>query len=258
MSGARDAVRAFFKRRNETLDVETIPVPLRGLAEPLSGMRAAVVADLHIERLTPYHERILAALYAARPHLILVAGDTIDEKSVDIERLESLFTHIARIAPAFAILGNNDCGKGQVEELFAMYKQSGVRLLDNEKVALSIGGRMLWVAGVSDRAAKGAFPNDALPAPTVALIHRPETAKDIAALGPSLIVAGHAHGGQFRLPGIGGLYAPGQGVFPRLTSGLYRVGGVPLVVSRGLGNHGFPVRLGNLPHIPIVEFQREG
>lgn len=68
-----------------------------------------------------------------------------------------------------------------------------------------------------------------------------------------LIMAGHAHGGLIRLPFLKGLYAPGQGLFPRFTSGLYRQNGVTAVVSRGLGNSGLPFRINNAPDVVVVD-----
>lgn len=257
--------RAFLKSQNERLDVETLEVPVPRLPEALSGLRVAVVSDLHVERLSAYYDSIVSAVYTARPDVILVAGDTTDSASMNIEALDAFFMPLARLAPTFAILGNNDCDMGRVPALRGMYRKSGVALLENELATLTVRGAQLTVYGLSDpsgarrgiRPPRGEVTEDdlyfkLLPAPSLLIIHRPQHAARHAPLGPSLIVAGHAHGGQFRLPWIGGLYAPGQGVFPRLTSGLYSVDGARLLVSRGLGNHGFPFRLGNRPHIPIA------
>ena len=95
-----------------------------------------------------------------------------------------------------------------------------------------------------------AFPKD--PRFTVLLSHRPELFPVYAAFGADLTLSGHAHGGQFRLPGIGGLFAPGQGIFPEYTSGLYRIGPAWMAVSRGLGRSEFPLRLGNRPEVKII------
>ena len=67
-----------------------------------------------------------------------------------------------------------------------------------------------------------------------------------------LVLTGHAHGGQFRIPFVGGLYAPAQGAFPKYDSGLYTKGTTNMIVSRGLGNSAFPFRINNTPEIVIV------
>ena len=87
---------------------------------------------------------------------------------------------------------------------------------------------------------------------SLVLSHRPELLPAYADAGADLVLSGHAHGGQVRLPGIGGLFAPGQGILPRLTSGVYARGETRLVVSRGLGNSSFPLRVFNPPEIVTV------
>lgn len=87
---------------------------------------------------------------------------------------------------------------------------------------------------------------------SLVLSHRPELLPAYAEAGADLVLSGHAHGGQVRLPGIGGLFAPGQGILPRLTSGVHARGETRLVVSRGLGNSTFPLRVFNPPEIVTV------
>jgi predicted MPP superfamily phosphohydrolase len=87
---------------------------------------------------------------------------------------------------------------------------------------------------------------------TVLLSHRPELAVVYDRYDVDLVLCGHAHGGQFRLPLIGGLYAPDQGFFPKYTAGIYEMTDMTMVVSRGLGNSAFPLRFNNRPEIVVV------
>lgn len=89
------------------------------------------------------------------------------------------------------------------------------------------------------------------------LSHRPELFETYKDSGIDLVLTGHAHGGQFRLPFIGGLIAPNQGFFPKYDSGLYTDGRTNMVVSRGLGNSIIPLRFNNRPEIVIVELVEE-
>lgn len=91
---------------------------------------------------------------------------------------------------------------------------------------------------------------------SILLSHRPERLAQYAKEGFSLVLSGHAHGGQVRLPGIGGLYAPDQGIFPRYTSGLYRLGPTRMVVSRGVGNGCGVPRLLNRPEAATIVLRR--
>ena len=90
---------------------------------------------------------------------------------------------------------------------------------------------------------------------TVLLAHRPELIDIYVESTVDLVLCGHAHGGQFRIPFIGGVYAPGQGLFPKYDSGLYEVGETQMVVSRGIGNSIIPLRVNNRPEVVLVELQ---
>ena len=89
------------------------------------------------------------------------------------------------------------------------------------------------------------------------LSHRPEQFEVYVERGIDVVFSGHAHGGQFRIPGLGGLVAPGQGFFPTYTSGIYNKGDSRMVVSRGLGNSIIPIRIFNRPEIVVVTLQNE-
>ena len=90
---------------------------------------------------------------------------------------------------------------------------------------------------------------------TVLLSHRPELMDTYAAHPVDLVFAGHAHGGQVRLPGIGGVAAPGQGLFPKYDAGRFSLNGTQMVVSRGLGNSIFPLRVNNRPELVVAELK---
>ena len=92
----------------------------------------------------------------------------------------------------------------------------------------------------------------------ILLAHRPEHFASYAREGVDLVLAGHAHGGQWRLPGLGGLYAPSQGMFPKYDAGTFMEGNTVMVVSRGLGNSGFPIRLNNRPEVVVVTLSSDG
>ena len=134
----------------------------------------------------------------------------------------------------------------------------GVRVLANETLNLGHGGKTISLSGIEDplmgeiaskMIADSRVPSDAF---TVLLAHRPEDFQAYVDAGIDVTFSGHAHGGQFRIPGMGGLVAPGQGYFPKYTAGIHEQGESKLVVSRGLGNSIIPIRLFNLPEIGVV------
>ena len=91
----------------------------------------------------------------------------------------------------------------------------------------------------------------------ILLSHRPEFFDQYVEAEVDLVLSGHAHGGQFRLPFVGGLVAPGQGVFSAYVSGLYSEIKTSMVVSRGIGNSIIPMRFNNRPEVVLIELRRE-
>lgn len=91
----------------------------------------------------------------------------------------------------------------------------------------------------------------------VLLSHRPEVFETYVEKDIDLVLTGHAHGGQIRLPFIGGLFAPTQGFMPTYTAGIYEQQDTEMIVNRGLGNSLFPYRIFNLPEIYVVELKRK-
>ena len=182
----------------------------------------------------------------------------------------------ASLAALSAVLDeiNNDAQPGLFDALCALYEACGVKLLQDEACDYTLDGARICVIGVQDpdvyalnmhekqpgipalhARMMGFLPPDDGKMVNLVLVHRPERAPQLRALAPKLIVCGHAHGGQFRAFGRG-LYAPGQGIFPRYTSGLYDLDGAKLAVCRGLGNHAFVPRINNPPHMMLLILQR--
>ncbi len=152
--------------------------------------------------------------------------------------------------------------------------QAGAVVLEDRAAALWRDGEAITVAGLSDPAFAGAGELfGEAPAMvraklgallegergyTLLLSHRPELFDVYSGCGVDLVLAGHAHGGQFRLPLVGGLIAPNQGLFPRYDAGLYTSGGTSMVVSRGLGNSVIPLRFNNRPEVVLVQMEMGG
>ncbi len=267
-------------RLNHTLDAEEIPVTFPGLPAPLEGLRLLVFGDLHYRGTDGFALDILRTARAHRPDMLLICGDVLDEQTRPEDGLGEYLAALGALCPAAAVLGNNDCIPGTTGRLREMYRAAGILLLENESRDLHVGGAVLRLIGLTDPRAfelelsgprekdgPGCVPLREAAAPSgekernvfpVVIVHRPELVPKLT-VGADLFVSGHAHGGQFRLPGGQGLYAPGQGVFPRRTGGLYREkDGSLLFVTRGLGNHGFNLRLNNRPHLPLLILQGGG
>ena len=144
----------------------------------------------------------------------------------------------------------------------ALLTDAGVTVLRNASVRIRNGVESIRLIGVDDPSFGGEANLDATLEAlssddfTVLLAHRPEGIDEYAKWGIDLVLSGHAHGGQIRIPGIGGVYAPGQGFFPKYTSGEYAVGDTTMIVSRGLGNSVLPLRVNDRPEIVIVTLNK--
>ena len=176
-----------------------------------------------------------------------------------------------QIAPCYYVSGNHEARIPEYENLKTGLETAGVVVLENERIALERNGATILLIGVDDPSFQtdyllGDSPvvmTDALnsltqkDAYTVLLSHRPELFDTYAASGLDIVFTGHAHGGQFRLPFLGGVIAPNQGLFPKYDSGLYTQGNTNMLVSRGIGNSIIPIRFNNRPEIIVVELGTE-
>jgi predicted MPP superfamily phosphohydrolase len=148
------------------------------------------------------------------------------------------------------------------QNYFALEKQIseiGVSVLHAKAVEIARGDASITLLGVDDENYEGVLHSPeqlrelaGTDGFAILLSHRPEYFWRYAESGIDLTLSGHAHGGQFRLPLIGGLYAPGQGVFPEYDSGVYTYGHTHMIVSRGIGQSSFPLRFNNRPELVII------
>ena len=208
------------------------------LPAAFSGYRIAHVSDLHNAQFGTDNEKLLELLRTAAPDCIAVTGDIVDSRRTDFDVAAAFMDAAAEIAPVYYVTGNHESRLKDYPELEQRFTDSGVSVLHGAAYVADA------LEGLADEAIF-----------TVLLSHRPELFAAYAAAGVDLTLSGHAHGGQFRLPFIGGLAAPDQGLFPRYTSGLYTNGRSQMVVSRGLGNSLFPFRVNNRPEVVLITLE---
>ncbi len=234
------------------------------------GFVLCQVSDVHNEARGEGNAALLRALREAAPDLICITGDFLDSRRTDLDFALELAGQLAEIAPAVYVTGNHEARLKDLSALEAGLAALGVQVLRDGWMPLARGGEEIALLGLDDpgfsagedwtlaegldqtQARLSALLAQAGDRFSLVLSHRPELLPAYAEAGADLVLSGHAHGGQVRLPGIGGLFAPGQGILPRLTSGVHARGETRLVVSRGLGNSAFPLRVFNPPEIVTV------
>ena len=242
------------------------------LPEGFEGFRIAQISDLHNTQFGKNNEKLLSMLRSAEPDIIVMTGDLIDCRDLDIPVSLSFAQEAAKIAPCYYVTGNHEARIGELPQLLDGLTAAGVTVLRNEKLQLFRQGDPITLMGVDDptfivdymtgdcRPVMTAALTDLMAAEenfTILLSHRPELFPLYREFGIDLTFSGHAHGGQFRLPLVGGIIAPNQGFFPEYDAGVFSENGCSMVVSRGLGPSIIPLRIGNRPELVITELHRE-
>lgn len=256
---------------NARIVVTEIEVESERLPESFDGYRIAHVSDLHNDEFGEENEKLLALIKEAEPDMIAITGDLLDSRRTSVEKALNFVNEAVKIAPCYYVTGNHesriDDEYGQLERTMI---EAGVVVLRNDKLALEKDGAVITVAGIddprfvlsSDRLAKmesvignvltGLLKDVPEEQFTLLLSHRPELFELYCERGLDLVLSGHVHGGQIRIPGIGGVIGPGQGLLPDYDAGLYCADGTNMVLSRGLGQSIVPFRVNNPPELVLV------
>ena len=255
---------------NSALELNRFEVKSDRIPESFDGYRIAHISDLHNAEMGEKNEKLITLLREADPDIVVITGDLIDSRRTDIDVALDFTGEAVKIAPCFYVTGNHEGRVGEYAELKEGLMSIGVTVLEDEKVTLSKDGEEISLLGVNDPTFKTDYlfgddedvMNESLKSLmdgeenyTVLLSHRPELFMVYAENGVNLVFSGHAHGGQFRLPIIGGLIAPNQGLFPKYDSGMYTKGDTNMIVSRGIGNSIIPFRFNNRPEVIITELK---
>lgn len=221
------------------------------------------LSDLHNKSFGTDNKKLLEKIASANPDLVVITGDIIDSSRGGSEQALNLIRGLKEKTPVYFVPGNHEKWSGSYPVLKAKLRLAGAIILENEVVLLeNQEGRKIFLAGVDDpdfsNLEKWQENLNTLSTKTenyftVLLSHRPERFEDYVAGAFNLVLAGHAHGGQWRLPLIGGLVAPNQGLLPKYDAGLYQKVTSVMLVSRGLGNSLMPLRLFNLPEIISIK-----
>lgn len=256
---------------NTALMITEVPIVSEKIPENFSGYRIAQISDLHNAQFGKDNANLLEKLRSCNPDIIVLTGDLVDSYQTDIAVSIAFAQKAAEIAPVYYVTGNHESRISQYNALLEGLSGSGVTILQNASVTLEKAGEQITLLGVQDPS----FQTDYLfgdaqsvmdsvlsqmmadtQGYTILLSHRPELFDIYAENGVDLVLTGHAHGGQFRLPFVGGLIAPGQGFFPEYDAGVFTSNHTSMVVSRGIGNSILPLRINNRPEIVVVELSR--
>ena len=258
---------------NKALELNTYTIKSEQLPASFNGFRIAHLSDLHNAEMGKDNEKLLSLLREANPDIIVITGDIVDRHRTDIDIVLHFAEKAVEIAPCYYVSGNHESLIGEdYERLKSGLIERNVTILSDEKIVLERDGEMISMLGVNDPGFSIHYlSNDCATvmenklqhfdinenAYTILLSHRPELFEVYTEFNIDLVFTGHAHGGQFRLPFIGGLVAPNQGLFPEYDAGIYTENNTNMLVSRGVGNSILPFRINNRPEVILIELQAE-
>ncbi len=228
-------------------------------------VRLAVVTDFHS---SDNADDVAAMTASCAPDAVLMVGDMFDDDTQNrpTERTLSLMRQLSALYPCYYVSGNHEAWTGEMDALYQQTEEAGVTVLRMSSGVLTVRGQRIALCGIPDpyemvfsgapdteEQLRQALEDVDSADFTGLLAHRPELLAKYAQFPLDLVVSGHAHGGQVRIPGVlNGLYAPNQGWFPKLAGGAYTQDGTTLIVSRGLAVRTRLPRIFNRPEVVLV------
>ena len=231
-------------------------------------VRIVLITDLHSCSYGKGQRELIDAIHAQKPDIILLGGDICDDK-LPHRNTELVLRAIADKYPCYYVTGNHEYWSREIEKILKIFESYNVPVLEGSFDTIDVRGQKLNICGISDPdilkyTDKNYSITEQLKDAAVAsengnysilLAHRPELIDSYLNYDFDLILAGHAHGGQWRLPGIiNGLFAPNQGFFPRYAGGKYRFEDSFMIVSRGLARESTRIpRIFNRPELVVID-----
>ena len=259
----------YFYFENTTLEVSTYQIASNKIPNEFNNYKIIQISDFHNNTSSKLTKKLIAEIKNQKPNIIVITGDLIDSTKTNVDIAIDMIKEIIEIAPVYYVTGNHEARTNEYDNLKSQMIELGVKILENEAQEIQLNNSTINILGINDPSfnkerhildseiVKSNMENIQYNEDnfTILLSHRPEVFKIYVEKNIDLVFTGHAHGGQIRLPFIGGIIAPNQGTFPEYTDGIYREKDTTMVVSRGIGNSIIPFRVNNRPELMIVELK---
>lgn len=247
--------------QNNMLTVSEYSYKSDKISDEMNGFKIIQISDLHNKSFGKNQKRLIDKVTELNPDIIVITGDIVDSNHTDISKAMDFVDKAVEISPVYYVTGNHEhwLDDAKKQELMSGLENSGVKILDNESITVEKDGSSFVLSGLDDfHLYDDTLKNMKLNKNelNILLAHEPQYLTHYAIYGADLVLSGHAHGGQFVIPFIGGIIAPDQGFFPEYTDGEYKSADTVMIVSRGLGNSIIPVRLFNYPDIVCITLNK--
>ena len=258
-------------RQNKNLKVRKTTLKFDKLPQAFDNYKIAQVSDIHCDRVGLSDLSFIKKIKDFNPDIIVITGDVLDSYNNDMDIAYNILSQLAIIAPCYFVSGNHELRlPEEYEQLINRMKKLNITYLHNSKLLITKSNESINLVGVEDY---NFFKNEdklnhranfiktleELYSPNhfnILLSHRPEKFPIYADIKYELIFSGHAHGGQWRIPFVGGIFSPSQGFFPKYTNGNYVLEDSTLIVSQGLGNSSFPIRINNRIELVLATLKK--
>ncbi|MBQ8902442.1 MAG: metallophosphoesterase [Bacilli bacterium] len=257
--------------QNTALQVTKFLIVDSKIPKSFNNYRIIQLSDFHNTTSKKLTNQLVEEITKEEPDIIVITGDLIDSRRTNVDVAIDFLGKIKDIAPIYYVSGNHESRISEYETLKKEMNDLGINLLDNEVIEIQKKDDIINLIGIDDPSFSNTIEVDDCEIIedqiksvnydenfyTILLSHRPEAFKTYVNENINLIFSGHAHGGQIRLPFIGGIFVPNQGFFPKYTSGKYEEKNTTMIVSRGIGNSLFPFRINNRPELIVVELKNK-
>ena len=258
-------------RQNKKLKVRKTTLKFDKLPQAFDNYKIAQVSDIHCDRVGHSDLSFIKKIKDFNPDIIVITGDVLDSYNNDMDIAYNILSQLAIIAPCYFVSGNHELRlPEEYEQLINIMKKLNITYMNKSNLLITKNNESINLVGVEDY---NFFKNEdnlnhranfiktleELYSPNhfnILLSHRPEKFPIYADLKYELIFSGHAHGGQWRLPFIGGIFSPSQGFFPKYTNGNYVLEDSTIIVSQGLGNSSFPIRINNRIELVLATLKK--
>ncbi|MCM3653631.1 metallophosphoesterase [Metabacillus litoralis] len=257
----------FFHFQNNSIVTTKTTISSAKIPASFEDYKIVQLSDLHSKTFGDNQSVLVQKVSKINPDLIVFTGDLVDSKKYKEKTSLTLMEELVQIAPIYFVTGNHEWWSGKFNSLESKLNDIGVQVIRNRSDVITNGSDKIHIIGIDDPAqvnegyAERSITEEAIVNSIkgleegyfkILLSHRPEMLPLYSDYKFDVVFSGHAHGGQIRIPFVGGLIAPNQGLFPNYTSGKHILDNTTMIVNRGLGNSVIPLRVFNRPEIVVV------
>lgn len=254
---------------NTKLSVSNYEISSEKIPIEFNDFKILQISDFHNTKSKTLTNDLINEVKIEKPDIIVLTGDLIDRRKTDVDIAINFIRNIKEVAPIYFVPGNHEIRTCEYSKLKDKMLENKVIILENNAKVIKLNDHKINIIGIIDPSiGDKSFTEHSKTIETelgdinydknnysILLSHRPEEFNTYVKNKIDLVLTGHAHGGQIRIPFIGGVLAPNQGFFPKYTSGKFKENGTIMIVSRGIGSSVFPFRINNRPELVVISLK---